>query len=173
MGSGKSTVGPLLARSLAWRYEDFDAHVERAEGRPIREIFRDEGEPYFRRVEARVARTLLEQDHVVLGSGGGWAAVPGRLRSLPEETVSVWLRVSPEVAVERSVGGPERPLLSGPDALGRARELLEGRVPGYAEANLEVDTDGQTPEDVTKTIVALLERRANTNTLPEGTRKDE
>jgi shikimate kinase len=158
MGSGKSTVGPLLARSLGWRFEDFDAHVERAEGRPIREIFARDGEAYFRAVEARVADALLAEDDVVLASGGGWAARPGRLQRLPEGTASVWLRVSPEAVVARAGGGDERPLLAGPDPLARARDLLAEREHAYGAAQVAVDTDGLSPIDVTEKILALLER---------------
>lgn len=158
MGSGKSTVGPLLARALSWRFVDFDDRIEETDGRAIPDIFREEGEPYFREVEDDVARSLLGLDDVVLGSGGGWAAVPGRLRDLPAGTVSVWLRVSPHVAVQRSVGDRSRPLLSGVDALETAARLLAERAGAYADAQLQVDTDARTPKDVTETILGLLER---------------
>ena len=158
MGSGKSTVGPILAEALSWRFVDFDDRIEAEEGRSVRRIFAEDGEPHFREVEERIARSLLAERDVVLGSGGGWAAVPGRLRALPSGTLSVWLRVSPEVAVARAGSGGARPLLAGPDALGRARELLAARAPIYAEAAHEVDTDGRTPLDVGRTILALLER---------------
>jgi shikimate kinase len=159
MGSGKSTVGPLLAEALSWRFVDFDARIEAQDGRPIRRIFAEDGEPWFRALEERVARALLAEDEVVLGSGGGWAAVPGRLASLPSSTLSVWLRVSPEVAVARAGAGGDRPLLAGPDRLSAARRLIESRTPAYAQATVEVDTDGRTPVDVSRTILALLERR--------------
>ncbi len=154
MGSGKSTVGRLLAGALGWEFADFDAQVEAAEGRSVAAIFAESGEAHFRAAEALAAERLLARDTVVLASGGGWAAVPGRLRSLPEGTTSVWLRVSPEEAVRR--GGARRPLLAGPDPLERAQELLRTRTPFYAEALLEVDTEGRTPEDVAAQILALL-----------------
>jgi len=160
MGSGKSTVGPLLARALSWPFLDVDACVEAEEGRAIRAIFREEGEPYFREVERRVTDSLLSRSEVVLASGGGWAGVPDRLRALPNGTVSVWLRVSAEVAVVRA-GGGDRPLLEGPDPLEAARRLLRVREAAYAQADLEVDTNERTPDDVSATILALLERRAS------------
>lgn len=159
MGSGKSTVGPLLADALSWRFVDFDDRVEAEEGRPIHRIFAEDGEPYFRAAEERVARALLSERDVVLGSGGGWAAVPGRLASLSRDTLSVWLRVSSDIAVARAGSGGERPLLVGPDPLAVARRLLEIRSPAYAEATAEVDTDGRSPIDVSRTILALVERR--------------
>ncbi|MDP2959030.1 MAG: shikimate kinase [Longimicrobiales bacterium] len=158
MGSGKSTVGRLLAEALGWDFADFDAQVEAAEGRTVAAIFAESGEAYFRAAEALAAERLLARDRVVLASGGGWAAEPGRLRSLPEGTTSVWLRVSPEEAVRRAGAlAGSRPLLVGPDPVGGAVELLRARTPSYDEAGLEVDTEGRTPEDVAVQILALLE----------------
>ncbi len=165
MGSGKSTVGPLVAEALSWRFVDFDDRIEQEEGRSVPRIFADEGEPYFRSVEEGVARALLEEADVVLGSGGGWAAVPGRLKALPPGTLSVWLRVSPEVAVARAGSSGDRPLLTGPDPLATARRLLERRVSAYAEAQAEVDTDGRTPIDVSRTILALVERHRSNSAV--------
>jgi shikimate kinase len=159
MGAGKSTVGPLLARALSWRFEDFDDRIEALAERTIQEIFRHDGEPRFREIEAEVAAVLLAEREVVLGSGGGWAAVPGRLRGLPPETVSVWLRVSPDVAVGRVAPAGGRPLLDAPEPLTAARRLVAEREAAYAAADVQVDTDGRTPEDVTSTILALLEGR--------------
>lgn len=166
MGSGKSTVGPLLADALGWRFVDFDDAVEAREGATIPELFRTRGEAYFRDAEARVAAELLQERDVVLGSGGGWAAVPGRLESLPAGTVSVWLKVGAEEAVHRSGGqAGRRPLLEGGDPLAKARRLLADRLPAYRTAELAVDTQGRSPEDVVQEIVVLLDsHHLNTRT---------
>jgi shikimate kinase len=157
MGSGKSTVGPLLAARLGWRFVDFDATLEAEEGISVAEIFRTRGEAWFRNAESRIARELLARDRVVLGSGGGWGSSSQRLRGLPEGTVSVWLRVSPEEAVRRAAGAAgTRPLLTGPDPLEEARRLLEERARGYAAAHVGVDTDGRTPKDVVEEILAQV-----------------
>lgn len=165
MGSGKSTVGPLVAEGLSWRFEDFDERIEREEGRSIRRIFAEDGEAHFRELEDRVARSLLEEPEVVLGSGGGWAAVPGRLRALSPATLSVWLRVSPEVALARAGSAGDRPLLAGRDPLGEARRLLAKRSSAYAEARAEVDTDRRSPIDVSGAILALVERHRSNSTV--------
>jgi shikimate kinase len=159
MAAGKSTVGPILARDLGWRFVDLDECVEEEEGCSIAEVFRLRGEAHFREVEDRLTRGMLQEDRVVLGSGGGWAAHPGRLHDLPDGTRSVWLRVSPEEAVRRSGDQPgERPLLRGPDPLQEAHDLLAAREVQYVDADLEVDTEGRTPEDVTAYIVAWVTR---------------
>jgi len=154
MGSGKSTVGPLLAARLGWEFVDVDATVETEDAASVAEIFRTKGEAYFREAEARVAARVLERDRVVVGSGGGWGASAGRLRALPRGTIAVWLRVSPEEAVRRVSGmRGVRPLLEGRDPLEEARRLLRQRESEYAAASVGVDTAGRTPEDVVEEIL--------------------
>jgi shikimate kinase len=157
MGSGKSTVGHLLAEALGWEFADFDDEVERDQERSVAAIFAESGEPRFRAAEARVGERLLARDRVVLASGGGWAATPGRLRTLPEGTLSVWLKVGPDEAVRRAAPlAGVRPLLAGADPVGAARKLLSARAPFYAEADLEVDTESRTIEDVAAEILKRM-----------------
>ncbi len=163
MGSGKSTVGRRVAEELGWRFLDFDDQVVARTGRSIAEIFAEDGEAAFRALEAEEARAALILDGVVLGSGGGWAAVEGRLEDLPEGTLSVWLKVTAEEAVRRtsshSVG---RPLLAGSDPLGVARGLLLQREPRYARADHEVDTTGHSQEDVVRRVTQLVRTESRT-----------
>jgi shikimate kinase len=157
MGSGKSSVGPILARLLGWDFVDVDERVERSEGRSVAAIFAESGEGHFRAAEARAVQETLSRDQVVLAPGGGWAALPGRLRALPDGTRSIWLKVSPEEAVRRAGHARgSRPLLAGSDPLARARELLAQRDPYYAQSDLEVDTEGRSVEDVAARILDLL-----------------
>lgn len=157
MGAGKSTVGRALAERLGWRFVDADDAVEEAAGLPVPEIFRRHGEDVFRRWEAETVHELLVHRHLVVATGGGWAAGEGRLTDLPEGTVSVWLRVSAEEAVRRTRDDVvERPLLGGDDPVGRARALLGARTARYEEATLGVDTEGRTVDDVTARICRML-----------------
>lgn len=159
MGSGKSSVGRALGRALDWRFVDFDDAVSAEEGRSVPEIFRASGEDHFRRAEARVGQRLLGEDRVVLASGGGWAAAPGRLDALPPGTATFWLRISSDEAVRRVGGGAGlRPLLAAPGAEERATRLLEEREPFYRLANWAVDTDGRSVEDVTAEVLGILRR---------------
>ena len=157
MGSGKSTIGAHLAARLGWRFADADDVVEREQGMTIPDIFSQLGEPRFRELEHEVTQTLLEQERIVVASGGGWSVVPGRLGELTADTTAVWLRVSPEEAVRRAGNHPRsRPLLEATDALVTARELLQVRTPLYAEAAHEVDTEGFSVEDVSTRVLELL-----------------
>lgn len=158
MGAGKSSVGQALAGRLGWRFVDFDDEVEREAGMTVSEIFDRFGEARFRTLEARAAKALLRGSNVVLGSGGGWAAIPGRIAEAPAGTAVVWLQVSAAEAVRRVATQPgRRPLLDGDDPLGPARALLEERTTRYAEAPFGVDTEDSSVEDVTARILEMLE----------------
>jgi shikimate kinase len=157
MGSGKSTVGPLLANELHWTFLDLDSEIERRERRGIPTIFSEEGEAGFRAIEHRVAVDLLRENDVVLASGGGWPCRAGRLESLPPGTVSVWLRVSADAALERTEGQAlTRPLLQVEDPRSRIRELLAEREPYYRGAHWWVDTDLRSPPEIARRLAARL-----------------
>ncbi len=157
MGSGKSSVGADLAMRLGWRFADADDVVEREQGLRIEDIFSTLGEARFRELEHEVTQALLREEQVVVATGGGWAAVPGRLTDLAAGTTTVWLRVSAEEAVRRAATqAHHRPLLSGPDATAAARELLLLRTPRYAQSQHEVDTEGFSVEDVSTRVMELL-----------------
>ncbi len=150
MAAGKSAVGRALAHRLGWDFVDVDARVEEQAGRSIAGIFRAEGEAEFRRREAEVAADALKATHVVVATGGGWAAAEGRLDELPEGTVSVWLQVGVGEAVRRAErDGATRPLLEGGDPAKRTAQLLSERRRFYERATVGVDTEGRSVDDVT------------------------
>lgn len=157
MGAGKSTIGPLVAERLGWRFIDVDQEIMRQEGMTIAELFRTRGEEAFRALENRLTAGLSCHARTVLAPGGGWVLRPGALDSLPDSACTVWLRVSPEEAVRRLRGTlDDRPLLAGADPLAQARELLAQREPLYARAHHIVDVDARAPEDVARQIAALI-----------------
>ena len=153
MGSGKSTVAPLLARALGVSAVDVDAEIEAREGRSISDIFVDAGEEHFRALEREaVARVLAEHDGVV--SLGGGAVLDAGTRELLADHRVVFLDVGLSEAVKRVGLGTGRPLLLG-NVRSRIKALLDERAPIYASvADLTVRTDQCTPED----IVAEIER---------------
>ncbi len=155
-GSGKSTVGPLVAAQLGWRFVDLDEEIVRAAGRIIPEIFAAEGEPAFRAREREATVALANFGPLVLAPGGGWMLNPLNREALGPETVVVYLEVSPEVAATRmggSAGG--RPLLSGVNPTARLQELLGERESVYMQANHTVSVDLLSPGEVAALIVAL------------------
>lgn len=157
MGAGKTEVGRALADSLGWRFADFDQVLEQDTGATIAEIFEMDGEVGFRKLEAEVGQRLLSAREAVLASGGGWAAVEGRVRAVPTGTVTIWLDVSASEALRRTkAGGLTRPLLVRGDIPERVTELMKIRTPFYSEAQYRVDTEGSTVEDVTARILKIL-----------------
>jgi shikimate kinase len=158
MASGKSTVGRELARRLGWRFVDLDDRVEALACATVPEIFRRWGEERFRDLEGQAGREALLEEHVVLATGGGWPTAPGRMDGVPEDVLTIWLRVSPEDAVERA-GRDDvtRPLLEVADPADRARRLLDERRDAYAKARVHVETGGRTPETVIEQILERIE----------------
>ncbi len=157
MASGKTSVGRELAALLGWRFHDFDDAIEERAGVSIAEIFGRDGEQHFREIESGVASELLMEEQVVLATGGGWPAQPGSWEAVPEGTLSVWLRVSPGVAVQRaSSEGPIRPLLAGGRPLDRAVELIEQREPSYGRAQVVLDSNEDDPAMLATTIMKII-----------------
>lgn len=157
MGSGKSSVGRRVAEALGWRFVDFDDVIEARFEMPVAEIFASHGERLFREAETEVANRLLAEHGVVLASGGGWAAQPGRLDSLPPGTVAIWLQVGADEALRRaSAEEGKRPLLAGVNRLDDARKLLADRVRFYSSAGWSVDTERSSVEDVAARVLRIL-----------------
>lgn len=159
MASGKSTVGRQVATLLDWDFIDFDEEIERRTARTVRDIFAQDGERAFRDLEARLTAELAAAQHVVLAPGGGWITQPELLRAMPDGTHVVWLRISPERAVERArLSGTHRPLLAGEDPLGKAVRLLERREPLYRMADTVLDVDDRSVRELADEIVRSLSR---------------
>ncbi|MEU7039659.1 shikimate kinase [Streptomyces varsoviensis] len=157
-GAGKSTVGALLADRLGTGYRDTDADIERSAGKPISEIFIDEGEPHFRELERQAVRAAVAGHAGVLSLGGG-AVMDEGTRALLAGLPVVFLDVSLADAVRRVGLDAPRPLLA-VNPRQRWRELMEARRPLYTEvARAVVTTDGRTPEDVAEAVLDALELR--------------
>lgn len=146
-GAGKSTVGRIAADRLGVACRDTDTDVERAAGKPIPEIFIDEGEPHFRALERRAVRVALQEHSGVLCLGGG-AVLDEGSRGLLRGGPVVFLDVALADAVRRVGLDAPRPLLVG-NPRARWRELMAQRRPLYEEvARAVVATGGRTPEQV-------------------------
>jgi shikimate kinase len=155
MGAGKTTVAELLAAAWGTSVRDTDADVEAADGRPISEIFVDEGERFFRHLEQAAVRRALAEHEGVLALGGGAVLDPTTRERLAGHRV-VFLRVGLSEAVKRVGLGTSRPLLLG-NVRARIKALLDERTPVYESvASESVDTDGRTPEEVADEIVRLV-----------------
>jgi shikimate kinase len=154
-GAGKSTTGALVAGLLGVPFVDADTIIEERAGKPIPEIFIDDGEEVFRALERSVIASALEEFDGVLALGGGAILHEGTRSLLRGQTV-VYLSVELSDAVKRVGLGAGRPLLAiNPRAT--LKYLLDQRRPLYLEvATHTVKTDGRDPEDVADEAVALL-----------------
>jgi shikimate kinase len=154
-GSGKTTIGQLLAGALGVPFRDTDADIEQAAGTPIRDIFLDHGEPHFRTLEQAAVAAALASWHGVLALGGGAVLAEPTRAALAGHTV-VFLSVELPDAIKRVGLGQGRPLLTvNPRAT--LRHQLELRRPLYQQvATLTVVTDDRTPEQVAAEILAAL-----------------
>ena len=155
-GSGKTTVGELLAGRLGVGFRDTDHDVEARAGRTISDIFVEDGEPAFRALEAEAVRIALDEHRGVLALGGGAVLDPATQSLLATHAV-VFLDVGLAAAAERVGFAQSRPLLVvNPRA--ELKRMLDERRPIYASvATTVVGTDERTPEAVVDEIVAALE----------------
>jgi shikimate kinase len=157
MGSGKSTVGRLVAARLRYRFVDTDALIEARAGRPISKIFAEAGEAFFRELEKQVVAELTSYRRAVMATGGGLAANPEHLASLKEHALVVCLWASPETIWERVRRQSHRPLLQTPDPQARIRELLEARQPYYRQADILINTGLRSVQTVARQVVKELQ----------------
>ncbi|MFD7169481.1 shikimate kinase [Streptomyces violascens] len=156
MGSGKSTVGALLAERLGVPYRDTDADIVAAEGRTVSDIFVEDGEPHFRALERAAVRAALVEHTGVLALGGG-AVLDEGTRALLAPHPVVYLSMDVEEAVKRVGLNTARPLLA-VNPRRQWRELMEARRHLYTEvARAVVVTDGRTPEEVAQAVLDVLE----------------
>ncbi|MGW6931659.1 shikimate kinase [Lentzea sp. NPDC054927] len=152
-GSGKTTVSELLAKHLDLAFRDVDADIVETAGKPISDIFTDDGEPVFRAMEEEaVARGLAEHDGVLALGGGAVLSAVTRER-LKAHTV-VFLNVGMAEGVRRTGLSSARPLLTGMNPRATFKALLDARLPLYREvATIEVQTDALDPEQVAEAVI--------------------
>lgn len=154
-GAGKSTIGALLAQRLGTGYRDTDADIERTAGKPIPEIFIDEGEPHFRELERQAVRSAVAEHPGVLALGGG-AVMDDGTRALLKGLPVIFLDVELADAVHRVGLDAPRPLLA-VNPRQRWRELMAARRPLYTEvARAVVTTGGRTPDEVADAVLDAL-----------------
>ncbi len=162
-GSGKSTIGPRLARRLDLLFVDTDKAVVARAGCRIDEIFATRGEATFRALEREAVREAVAGPRSVIATGGGAPMDPENFRQLWEGNVVIWLDAPMEVLVFRMEGSlrsgrEKRPLLADGGARLRLPALLETRAPFYSQAHVRVETGTQRPEMIVTEIIRQVRR---------------
>ena len=153
MGSGKSSVGRMVADTLHFTFLDTDDVITARAGKSINEIFQQHGEEAFRELEGRMVEELARRTRTVISTGGGLPVNPANLASLKTHALLVWLWASPEKIWERVRSQTHRPLLQGEDPLQKIRELLEARAPFYRQADIQVNTEMRSLREVALQVV--------------------
>lgn len=155
-GSGKTTVGRMLAGKLGAPFLDFDEEIERRQGLSVSEIFEDRGEAAFRALENALTREVANQPGMVLSPGGGWMAAEANVALLRPPARIIHLEVSVPTALARLGSGiARRPLLAGEAAESRLASIAAARMPLYSRADAAINTEGLTPQQVTNSGLRL------------------
>ena len=159
-GSGKTTVGRLVAEGLGASVIDIDGLLVREMGKPVSQIFGMVGEVRFREMERAAVKAAQAGAPGVIVPGGGWAAQPGELEAAKTTSLVIYLQCQPSTAAKRSEQGEVRPLLAGTDPLQRMRTLLQERESFYLMAHQRVQADSAAAEAVAREVVELARRHA-------------
>lgn len=156
MGSGKTTVGTLLAQRLGYSFIDTDAVIEQVTQRSIPEVFAQDGEAAFREIETQVLGHVVSHVRMVIATGGGLAAQVENWRYL-QHGVVVWLDASPEILYQRLQGDRTRPLLQNENPYQRLVDLLEERRSRYTQADLHITiAEDESPEQTADRIIEAV-----------------
>ncbi|HEY0827989.1 MAG TPA: shikimate kinase [Bacilli bacterium] len=156
MGTGKSSVGHLLAKRLAWPFLDIDHLIELQEGISIPDLFGSKGEDYFRRVESQVIHKVMEQDKQVIATGGGAVLAEDNRNKMLKNGYVIALSARKETIIARVKLDHNRPLLQG-NVDERVGILLEHRKHAYDFADLKIDTTELTKDTIVEMIINGME----------------
>ncbi|HSM79460.1 MAG TPA: shikimate kinase [Bryobacteraceae bacterium] len=152
MGTGKTSVGWLVAENLNFGFLDTDEMIQSRTGRSIADIFAKDGEAAFRALEREVVGELSTREKTVISTGGGLPANPENLAALKTHALVVCLWSSPEKIWERVRHQSHRPLLHDPDPQNKIRKLLAAREPFYKQADVLINTDLRSAREVAQQI---------------------
>jgi len=153
MGTGKTSVGRLVAEQLHFNYLDTDEMIQAATGKTIAEIFSTCGEPAFRALEEKTVAELAGKTQTVISAGGGLPVNPQNLAGLKTHALVVCLWASPTKIWERVRNQTHRPLLQDADPQKKICELLAVRAPFYKQADILLNTDSRSLREVAQQVI--------------------
>jgi shikimate kinase len=158
-GSGKTTVGSLVAQQLGRTFLDFDHEIARRESMTIMQIFAERGEARFRELELALTLELRDLGNMILAPGGGWMSQPDAVALLRPPSLLIYLKTSAATALKR-MGSKRnsRPLLMRPDPRGELDRLLAARGDAYASADHVIDVELLDSQRVAERVSRLLGR---------------
>ena len=134
-GSGKSTIGKLIAEKLKWKFIDLDIEIEKSANSKIKEIVETQGWEYFRTLESNMVKKISKRDKLVIATGGGTIIDPSNEKLLKKNGKIIYLYVKPEICAERILNDPNRPPLTDKKStLEEIKHLYKQRNKRYAES---------------------------------------
>ncbi len=156
MGTGKTTVGRLLAEQTGMPLVDMDALIEQRAEKPITDIFAQDGETHFRALERAIVQELASKNGQVISTGGGIVINPDNIFDYEKTGMVVCLLATAEEILDRVRHDDTRPLLAG-DKQDKILHLLKTRRPLYEAITHKIETNGLAPEDIAAQIITLYE----------------
>ena len=154
MGTGKSTIGRLVAASLGRPFVDMDNLIEQRQGQTINQIFAEKGEAYFRQLEADLCRELAGRRGLVIATGGGTLIPEANLRLMEQSGLVICLDCAPDELWRRIGQSKNRPMLAEPDGqrFARLTSLLARRAPAYGRIKHHLDVTSLSAEEAARQI---------------------
>ena len=159
MGSGKTTVGEILANKLGWKFFDLDRIIELSENRKISDIFNQDGEAYFREIESSIIKKTISNNKNCIFACGGGAVLKGENMSIiGKKCHIIYLMISPREAAKRLKYSIDRPLLPDKDKEKEISGLLGNRLVLYEKyAEITIDNNSLSSEEAADHIINKLE----------------
>ena len=160
MGVGKSTIGRILAKRLKIKFIDVDKIIEKNERKTIKQIFEENGEKYFRKLEKKITLKLLKNKKTVVALGGG-AFINNEIRlKVLNTSVSVWLKVSLDKLCKRYRRNDKRPLLNKKELDKEVRDIYISRKKIYSLANFKINCDNISKDKIVEKILDFYENKS-------------
>lgn len=157
MGSGKSTIGRFLQKELNMELVEMDARIVEEQGMSINDIFAEKGEDYFRDLESRLVLELNSEGNTIVSCGGGVVIRPENVENMKKNGKIVFLSATPDTIYERVKNSTERPILNGHMNVEYIAGLMEKRRALYENAaDIRIETDGKTKDEICKEIISKL-----------------
>lgn len=161
MGSGKSTVGKILAEKLEMKFLDTDLEIEKEQGRSVQDIFSEKGEEYFRKLENEMSKKLSTENNTIISTGGGIILNEENIEYLKKDGVVFFLDVAKKTLYKRLISSKGRPLLEGDELWNKINNVLGERVERYrSSADFIVKVGSEIPYETMEDIKKLYIEKA-------------
>ena len=157
MGSGKSTIGYLLSKSINLKHVDIDKLIEKETGLKIYDIFEKKGEEYFRNLEEKITLKLLKNKKNIISLGGGGFINKNIRKEVLNNNISFWLNWKSSTIIQRILKSKKRPLTKNASE-NDLKKLINGRLKIYSEANFKINCENLTKYMITKQIIEVYEK---------------